>query len=51
MLAQSNWPSRDWPSVLERWCGLTDLILFHHDPDYGRIASVLPELEERHFLQ
>ena len=29
----------------------SDLILFHHDRDYSRIASVLPELEERHFLQ
>ncbi len=28
----------------------SDLILFHHDRDYSRIASVLPELEERHFL-
>ena len=29
----------------------SDLILFHHDRDYSRIASVLPELDERHFLR
>ena len=29
----------------------SDLILLHHDRDYSRIASVMPDLEERHFLQ
>lgn len=29
----------------------SDLVLLHHDRDYSRIASVLPELEEHHFLQ
>ena len=29
----------------------SDPVLFHHGRDYRRIASIVPELEERHFRQ